>query len=222
MENVADALKIAAAVLIFVMALSISINAFGEARIASRTILEYKDREYDYTYVDDNRDANGNVVTQRIVSLESIVPTIYKAYKENYKIVFDENTFEGGLYQRRDDTGKRVPVYSIDLQNEVLGSDTQKEQFIMAILYGTNGFESGVFESSIKPRFESNLGIYLNSQGIYDKINNIKLKESIGVYYQEEAPIMNEDGSIEAPAENADVPDANKTLKRVITYSRAE
>ena len=44
MENVADALKIAAEVLIFVLALSFSINDFGEARIASRTILDYKDR----------------------------------------------------------------------------------------------------------------------------------------------------------------------------------
>ena len=192
MENAAEALKMAAAVLIFVLALSISINAFGEARIASRTILDYKDREYDYTYVDDNRDANGNVVTQRIVSLESIVPTT------------------------------PVEVYSIDLQNEILGNDTQKEQFIMAILYGNRGFENQSDFETINNRFVKNLGIYLNSQGIYDKINNIKLKESIGVYYQEETPTINDDGSFETPAENADVPNANKTLKRVITYSRAE
>lgn len=222
MENAAEALKMAAAVLIFVLALSISINAFGEARIASRTILDYKDREYDYTYVDDNRDANGNVVTQRIVSLESIVPTIYKAYKENYKIVFDENTFEGGLYRRKDATGTPVEVYSIDLQNEILGNDTQKEQFIMAILYGNRGFENQSDFETINNRFVKNLGIYLNSKGIYDKINNIKLKESIGVYYQEETPTINDDGSFETPAENADVPNANKTLKRVITYSIAE
>jgi len=133
MENVADALKIAAAVLIFVLALSITINAFGEARIASRTILEYKDREYDYTYVEENKDSNGNVVTERIVGLESIVPTIYKAYKENYKIVFDENISQisdDGIYKRKDDRGQQVAVYSIDLQNEVLGSDTQKEYYM--------------------------------------------------------------------------------------------
>lgn len=218
MENVADALKIAAAVLIFVLALSISINAFGEARIASRTILEYKDREYDYTYVEENKDSNGNIVTERIVGLESIVPTIYKAYKENYKIVFDENISQirdDGIYKRRDDRGQQVAVYSIDLQNEVLGSDTQKEQFIMAILYG-NRCEN---YNEIKTAFQNNLGIYLLDQGIYDKINNIKLKESIGVYYQEETPTINEDGSVEVPEDNADVPDANKTLKRVITYS---
>ena len=49
MENAAEALQMAAAVLIFVLALSLSINAFGEARVASQTILEYSDREYDYS-----------------------------------------------------------------------------------------------------------------------------------------------------------------------------
>ena len=83
MENAADALKIAAAVLIFVVALSISITAFGEARATVTSILEYRDREYDYTYIEDNG------TTQRIVGLETIVPTIYRAYKENYKIIFD-------------------------------------------------------------------------------------------------------------------------------------
>lgn len=220
MDNVADALKIAAAVLIFVLALSISINAFGEARIASRTILDYKDREYDYSYVEQNKDDSGNVITQRIVGVDSIVPSIYKAYKENYKIVFDENIFEDGLYQKKDSSGTTTPVYSIDLQKEVLGSDTQKEQFIMAILYGRNGFENDLIFQEIYSRFVSNLGIYLNSQGIYDKINDIKIKESIGIYYQEETPTINEDGTLEVPTENVDVPDANKTLKRVITYSK--
>lgn len=82
MENAVEALKMAAAVLIFVVALSISINAFGEARKTSQTILDNQDREYDYTYVEDNG------TTQRIVGAETIVPSIYKAYKENYKIVF--------------------------------------------------------------------------------------------------------------------------------------
>ena len=70
MENAADALKMAAAVLIFVVALSISINAFGQVRLASRTILEYNDKEYNYTYVEDNG------TTKRIVGIESIIPTI--------------------------------------------------------------------------------------------------------------------------------------------------
>lgn len=70
MENAIDALHIAAGVLIFVVALSISINAFTEVRITSQTILNYRDREYDYTYVEENvretTDAEGNIIYERV------------------------------------------------------------------------------------------------------------------------------------------------------------
>ena len=45
MENAADALKMAGAVLIFVLAISIIIFAFSQARETSDTILNYRDRE---------------------------------------------------------------------------------------------------------------------------------------------------------------------------------
>ena len=202
MENAADALKMAAAVLIFVMAISITISSFTETRVAATTILNNKDKEYDYSYVEDNG------TTERLVSLESIIPTIYKAYKENYKIVFKENLFSDGVYKKiNSETGTEDNVYSIDLQKEVLGNDTQKEQFIMAILYGS---KYDKYET-VKNTFKKNLKISLNSAGIYDKINGKKLKESIGIYYQEEAG--------EQDNTNPTVPDANKTEKRVITYS---
>lgn len=202
MENAADALKMAAAVLIFVMAISITINSFTETRVVATTILNNKDKEYDYSYVEDNG------TTERLVSLESIIPTIYKAYKENYKIVFKENLFSDGVYKKiNSETGTEDNVYSIDLQKEVLGNDTQKEQFIMAILYGSKYDQY----ETVKNTFKKNLKISLNSAGIYDKINGKKLKESIGIYYQEEAG--------EQDNTNPTVPDANKTEKRVITYS---
>ena len=223
MENAADALHMAASVLIFVLALSISINAFTEARVTSRTILDYNDREYEYTYVENNG------TTERIVGLESIVPSIYKAYKENYKIVFDDDgdtqvvdaselLGDDGIYRRRNESGDYIGVYSIDLQNEVLGNDTQKEQFIMAILYG-NRYEN--FDT-IQQTFIDNLGIYLNETGIYDKIisNGTGLKESLGVYYQEETPSDDYTGGTPED-DGSSVPDANKTIKRVITYSKA-
>ncbi len=216
MENAVDALHMAAAVLIFVLALAISINAFGEVRQISQLLVEYNDREYEYTYVEENTDSNGNVLTERIVGLESIIPSIYKAYYENYKVVFrdsdsatDASSLLGndGLYKKRNsETGQYEPVYEIDLQNEVIGTESQKQQFIMAILYGNDIDDF----SSISETFQKN-GISLNSEGLYDKINNRKLKESIGIYYQEEI------GLTEEEAEN--IPDANKTTKRVITYT---
>ncbi len=198
MENVTDALKMAAGVLIFVMALSISINAFGEARRTATTILNYRDREYDYTYVENNK------TTQRTVSAETIIPSIYKAYKENYKIIFDfksNDLINEGLYQKSDansPTGTS-PVYSIDLEKDVLGSDEQKEKFIQALLYGSK------YPTIIEDFKKS--GIFLKRRNFYDIIKEKTFTESLGVYYQEELQ------------EQSDTPDANRTKKRVITYT---
>ena len=206
MENAADALKIAASVLIFVVALSISINAFGEARMTATTILNYQDNEYDYTYVKENTDASGNVSTERIVGVETVVPSIYKAYRENYKIVF--KGLDGGVYTQDDETGRAQEINTIDLQNEVLGTESQKEQFVNAILYGKKYSEF----NTVRTTFENNLHIHLNDEGIYDKIVGRKIKENIGIYYQEEAGLVEDE-------EDSSVPDANKTTKRVITYT---
>lgn len=214
MENAAEALKMAAAVLIFVVALSISINAFSEVRTTATTILNYKDNEYDYTYVQ----SNGG--TERLVGLESIIPTIYKAYKENYKIVFDSNLLPDGVYQRKNiDTGAYEKVQSIDLQKEVLGNNTDKEQFIMGILYGSKYYNTTVNGMTIKDKFKKNFGIDLNTNGIYDKIQNRKVKECIGIYYQEEVEKSSDAGSDTGTTTDSSVPDANKTEKRVITYT---
>ena len=213
MENAAEALKMAAAVLIFVVALTVAINSFGQARQTAQLILDYTDREYDYTYVEENKDSNGDVMTERIVGLESIIPTIYKAYRENFKIVFEgcETILEDeGLFSERDeDTGKMVKVYKIDLENETIGTDTLKEQFLMAILYGNkiDDFQT------IKDTFKKT-GIELNSKGLCDKIDISKFKEEIGIYYQEQAGIDNTNTT-----DTAEEPESNLTEKRVITYT---
>lgn len=198
MENATDALKMAAAVLIFVLALSISINAFGEARRASQVILDYRDREYDYTYITSG-------TTQRQVGLETIIPSIYKAYKENYKIIFDmkkDINDKNGLYSKKNENVNYDEINYIDLEKEVLGSDKQKEEFIKAIIYGKDSISD-----EYKKEF-SDLGINLKDVGIYARIEGKKVTEKLGVYYQED---MQTGGS--------NTPDANKTKKRVITYT---
>lgn len=196
MENATEALKMAAAVLVFVLAMAISITAFGEARQTTQTILNYRDREYDYSYVENNGQ------TQRIVSAETIVPSIYKAYKENYKIVFRGLPQE--LYEKAGMDNslmeKRTKVYSIDLEKEVLGSDEEKERFIRCLLYGEK------YQAEIDKFKDS--GIILKKENFYDTIKGKKFIETLGVYYQEE---------IQGGEANA--PDANKTKKRVVTYT---
>lgn len=205
MENAADALKMAAAVLIFVLALSISINAFGQVRQTSQTILDYRDREYDYTYVEDNG------TTERIVGAETIIPSIYRAYKENYKIVFNTSDINY-LYKKKIAEGENAGEYEeikyIDLEKESLANEEQKRNFIQAILYGTSSFGSeknNIYQTFLR------LGIELKDAGIFNTISATgkTYKESLGVYYQEEVD----------SGEASQSPEANKTKKRVITYS---
>ena len=207
MENAAEALKMAAAVLIFVLALSISINSFSEVRQTSQTILNYRDREYETTYVEDNGS------TERLVGAETIIPSIYKIYQENYKIIFNIKSI-GYLYKKKitegENKGQDEEINYIDLQKEVLGNESQKQRFIQAILYGVNSFEG---KSDVEKEFK-NLGIEFNNpNGIFDEIiKNKKYKERLGVYYQEE---VDSDSA-------SNISENNKTKKRVITYSDIE
>ena len=86
MENAVEALKMAFAVMVFVIALSVSMIAFNQAKSTS-DILLYKQDEasyYDYT------EETGKAAENRIVGIETIIPTLYKYYKENYTVVFRE------------------------------------------------------------------------------------------------------------------------------------
>ena len=219
MENAADALQMAAAVLIFVLALTIAINSFGQARQVSQAVLDYNDREYDYSYVENNGS------TERIVGLESLIPSIYKAYRENYRIVFDNLEGYGYyLYEMRNEDGQFEPIYEIDMETGTrLGIEEQKLKFIMALIYGEKIEEEyGEDFQTIYDEFLRTSGIRLKRKGIYDiiKENGWKFKESIGVYYQEQASGENDNTTPPGITTSGDdVPEANLTEKRVITYT---
>ena len=56
MENASQALKMAGAVLLFVLALSVAIVSFGQVRETADTILDHKDREVQYIDGDEYMD----------------------------------------------------------------------------------------------------------------------------------------------------------------------
>ena len=142
MENAAEALKMAGAVLLFVLALSVAIVSFGQARETADTILDYRDRET--FYIDGNYyyKATG---TERTVGLEAVIPTIYRSYIENYKIVFEG--LDGPIYTLNLSGGKTIEKYTIDLETKIssdqsqninnvsLANDEQKSEFLCGILY---------------------------------------------------------------------------------------
>ena len=198
MENAADAIKMAGAVLLFVLALSIIIPFFSQARETTDLILDARDRET--TYINGNYyyKATGN---ERQVGWETILPTVMRAYLENYKIVF--KGLSDPIY-RIELGGKKIEKYSLDLEtnngtkyeNVALANEDQKAEFLCGILYHkyrTNNYED----------FNKKFNVEIGSRSLSDMLKGKKITEELGVYYQNDS----------------DIPDVNKTQKRIITYT---
>lgn len=84
MENAVDALKIAFAVFVFIMAISISIYMFTLVGETADIVLQSSDVTEFMQYTE----INNMIGDDRIVGLETIIPTLYKYYKENYTVIF--------------------------------------------------------------------------------------------------------------------------------------
>ena len=82
MDNAVDALKIAFAMLVFVMAITVSITAFDQAKATSDEVFYMADKTNFYEYTSDDKIPDG-----RIVSIETIIPTLYRYYKENFNVI---------------------------------------------------------------------------------------------------------------------------------------
>lgn len=83
MENAVDALKMGFAVIVFVMALTIAVMMFSQLNQVSKMVVSSSDitKYYEYEIPKDEEQT-------RIVGLETIIPTLYKYYKENYTVLF--------------------------------------------------------------------------------------------------------------------------------------
>lgn len=202
-ENIADALKMAGSVLLFVMGLSIAILAFSQARESMDIVLSYSDRESlsiegdsRFYYLSKDND------TSRYVGKETIIPAIYRAYKENYKIVFKFPNDKYYLFEVKN--GEKIST--LDLANQSLSSDLASRQFLNGIIYGDFEYENEKSKNDYINKFKitpNDISLY---QYLTEKESTYKIKEYLGTYYIEDV-----NGTSEVNA-------VNKTEKRVITY----
>ena len=112
MENASQALIIAFSIIIFVIALTISISMFSMARATSDFVIFKSDKTnyYEYNRVDETSKRNA-----RVVSMEAIVPTLYRYYKENYRVEFYDNA--GKQLEIYESAGN--PIYYFDVDDEI-------------------------------------------------------------------------------------------------------
>lgn len=196
MEHATEAMIMAFGVITLIIALSISISLLGQVNACSETILNNIDREKEYLYVE-------NVGTERKVGIETIIPTIYRAYSENYRIEFysSDNSTKYELYKKDLNGDGTISdneiVNTIDLENENWADYKEFLQYLI------NGYSS----SENNRNNYANLKIEMNSSGLYNNLAGKKITEYLGEYYQEDV-----NGT------ESDTADINKTKKRVIVY----
>lgn len=92
MENAADALKIAFAVLVFIIAITIIFVMISKVKSTADVVLYYSDKTNFYEHYEErNKDGKGN----RIVTASEIIATLYRYNKETVAItiIMDGQTY---------------------------------------------------------------------------------------------------------------------------------
>ena len=199
MENAVEALKIAVSVMIFAMALTIGISSLSNANSAIDTIINLRDRETEYTYVEPTKESI------RTVGIETVVTSIYRAFEENIAIYFvkADGTKPIALYYdtdpttgkiKKDDSNKNIEITCIDLSNEGFSDSQSVQDHLDIVLGGKKVLDNKSQE--LQDKYENKLIYY--EDGLYDYFKDAEFEEYLGEYYQEEG--------------------ASKIKKRIITY----
>lgn len=197
MENAVDALKIAFAVMMFVMALGLSISSFSNATSAVTSIVSMRDRENEYTYVNPSENLT------RTVGIETVVTSMYRAFEENIVLYFVKSDGETpfALYYDTDTTGKikkddsnhNIEISCIDLSKEGFATKEQAQEHLDIILAGKPALPTK--SKDIQQKYDKKL-IY--KDGLYEYLKDKRFEEYLGEYYQGEG--------------------ASQIKRRVITY----
>lgn len=104
MENATDALKIAFAIFVFVIAITVAFSLISQAKTTADHILFYVDKTNFYDKLD-SKEKN------RVVSISDVISTLYKYYKESLCVTIklgdsDEDTYKFDLKLSKSDLEK--------------------------------------------------------------------------------------------------------------------
>ncbi len=207
MENAADALKLAFAALAFVLALGIAVSLIGQANATARQVFYSTDTT---SYLDPER--YGGTAEHRTVSLETIIPTLYRYSVENCGItIIDKN---GNIVLRYDvETGNAAGSYLTynkvmnsggDTTDNITASDTVATQnylkhveYLTIILNSCDGIRNHNTKYSLGTQKEFKAEIDGNISDV-KYIYNEQVDEAIQRLYQYKYRSVNPDGSLDS------------------------
>ena len=180
MENAVEAIKMAFAVIVFVMALTVSMFMLTQVKATSDVVLYTEDELNYYDY----QGATGPGSENRIVGLETIIPTLYKYYKENNTVVFREGNYNAQTgqfsnlsYMKLYETPSNVNLWTSSYSTLV--NDKYGEATIQTIRGNRQIFSFDLDEETLRheawtgsnDKIKNNLDCFLTGE-VYDNPNN--------------------------------------------------
>jgi len=204
MENAVEALKIAGAVLMFVLALTLSISSLSQANQSVSEIVNNYDKEAQYEYIKPSSSLT------RVVGADAVVTTMYKADGSKLPIYYKTDSY-GEI--ERDENNNPIEVDYINLAKEGFSDFTSAETHLSMILAGKNRWknqhdkDSDEYKMLDSKKYGKQFGgengtLVLYQEGFYEYLSKHTFIENLGEYYQ---------GN-----------DSTKIKKRVITYQVKE
>ena len=207
MENAVDAIYIAGAVLLMIVALTVSISSFS-TQIANVEEIVQADERTDVVETAGGTDFLNYITynkSTRDVGVETIVNSLYRSYKENYTVYIkfknassytnvDSKIKTKATKQQKDIDGNiiinvndNILVFKITTEYN-LQNAKERLNSIFAPIHATNN---------------------PNGSDLYRKMIGKKFTEYIGTLYQND---------IGSGTRTEEISDANKTIIRIITY----
>lgn len=179
MENAVDAIKMAFGMIVFVMAMTATMYLFTLASSTSQVLLYAADETNYFDNVKINGETDGNSINTRTVSVETIIPTLYRYYKENFAVQ---------IYNK---DNKLVQIFDVNIEGKVrkaastVSSKRTGEQKALMSLYGVT-LTGNASNDSINPYLfeapwigntskdiKTRIDLYVNGECGY--INNTKV-----------------------------------------------
>lgn len=196
MENAVDALKIAGSVLLLIIALTVNISTFSRVKTEFEQII--KNRENVKYAIDTTKEENtyvnylksSGVNYARSVTIETIVSSLRRLAKENYKVYIVLNHI-GDVSSLSSDLKINLK-YDLTYGNVILA-----EEGDTVIFYQLGGVQGKWLENNENSEnFDKSISI------LYNKLKDSTFVEYFGLYKEE----------------NANISDAEKKDRKIITY----
>lgn len=192
MENAVEALKMAGFMLLFIIALSITMITLTQAKTTADSLVKNQDRQQSYQYIEVTGDLSKSL--SRTVTLADIIPTLYRYAQEDYAVQFYTSSGSPLYIYESGQIKNGVPVKENDL-------DLDTEHWIEN---GETRYEDWRGNTTKIKQHVDDVVEYLLAN-----YKNSNFEEKLGTTEDYE----------ESQDTNELVPDINKQYKRIITYT---